>query len=1280
MTNHEIFEVSPDIFDWAEIENIVYFSCLKEVQYIDFPVQIQSKCKFIKVPFIPRDGKGNVDNNKLIKMESVDSEQMQELANIITKVDENSKAKLFYDNDAATLKLPRNNKSAAKDTSNLYNGNKAIAKSEPLNLDDRKFYDLVDLISSRSNSSQRIIYYSKDGKSVQTIGELYQNAKYCAGNLVESGVRPGDKLIFQVSSKRAFLEVFWACMLIGAVPAPMTVIEDYEAESSNVDKLYNIWSLLNNPKVLVTDIEDSGIKHLEKDSRFTNLEVLSFNNKENNIDIPLHRWNIDETSLILFTSGSTGLPKGVQLCQKNIFARTLGEIQLYKLDEHNVDLNWMTFTHAAGLIWSHIRDIYMDILQIQVDTEIILKNPLLWIDLINEYRVTITWAPNFAFAMVADNIDRNKEYSWKLDSLEYAFAGGEANISRVLLSFLNALKEYGLSQNCIVPAFGMTETSSCVTYYNYFSPDAHHDNDQFIPVGQPTPGSELRIVNAQGNLCNEGEIGYLQGKGPSYTCGYYKNDMVNKESFSDDGYLITGDLGFIIDNQLTITGREKDIIIINGLNYYVQDFEAAADDVAGVLASSSVATSVLGKSETEEVLIFFTPEKSELLGDNGIIELKQIVESIRKTIQEQCLVNPAHIFPYRAEESARTELGKKQRNKYRNDYLDCKYQIWESKLEDTVEYSLLSPIWIKYHIDNSNSYANIKYLFDDDATKETIMKIDSHIQQENIIESYDNLIDNECLVDFTFYSVNEIELTSDNLKNYYRKLSKHLSIIASKAVKLKIYFPTHNALHITESEQGWNYQGSDLFSIVKTLNQENTYIDVRQIDFSYYLDHLMRQEIGSCSKDVIVAYRGGQRYVQRFKTIENPVPGNWINPNDTVMVVGGMGGIGKYLCSYLHRSYNARLVIIGRSSETNHAHDLEILRRHSCQVVYAQADITDFENLQKKVSKVLAQHKWTLDGIINLAGVLSTENSDTYNNNLLKHTVEKEIFDNYYITSYNKLLGTVNIDKLRTKLNSPYLIVFGSVTAYFGSPAFGAYAGSNSMQEQYCNCLRSKGERVKSVLWSFWNKTGMASGIKVNSYKQNIFQHIDNDDGVACFNSVLGCENMINIIGINRENYAVKHQVIDMYKPRINITLSNHKYRDRLQKHISDSSAAFLAKYINYRYDTSSNVTWSDELQEIWNKISAVWKGTLKIEEVELDDNIFDLGGDSISIFSISSQLTDVFKMDIKAIDIMMNPRIKEISVFVFNQKNNINPSDSANIKDKARQRNEKRLQSRKKG
>ena len=226
------------------------------------------------------------------------------------------------------------------------------------------------------------------------------------------------------------------------------------------------------------------------------------------------------------------MPKGVALTQKNVFARTLGEIEMYGLNENLRDLNWMTLTHAAGAVWTMFRDIYLDAFQIQVSTEYILKDPLRWIQLMHDYKITTSWAPNFAYALLGKCIEENKDYQWDLSSVTNLYSTAETNVSKSLRMFLKKVEKYGFPKNGLIPCFGMTETSSVMAYYNGFSYETSSDKDLYVPMGTPQHGIKIRIADSENHILCEGEIGYLQIKGDTVLKDYYQNPEATKKSFT----------------------------------------------------------------------------------------------------------------------------------------------------------------------------------------------------------------------------------------------------------------------------------------------------------------------------------------------------------------------------------------------------------------------------------------------------------------------------------------------------------------------------------------------------------------------------------------------------------------------------------------------------------------------------------------------------------------------------------------------------------------------------
>jgi myxalamid-type polyketide synthase MxaB len=203
----------------------------------------------------------------------------------------------------------------------------------------------------------------------------------------------------------------------------------------------------------------------------------------------------------------------------------------------------------------------------------------------------------------------------------------------------------------------MSETCSGVTYSHNFSLASTSDDNPFVEVGAPIPGITVRIVDAQNTVVGEGSTGRLQVKGLTVTSGYYQNPELNQEVFTPDGWFNTGDLGVIRNGALTITGREKDVIIINGVNYYSHEIEKVVEELAGVDVSYTAAVAVrAGDSNTDKLAIFFHPTATDER------ELSALLSLIRSRLIQQVGVNPSYLLPVGKEVIPKTSIGKIQRS------------------------------------------------------------------------------------------------------------------------------------------------------------------------------------------------------------------------------------------------------------------------------------------------------------------------------------------------------------------------------------------------------------------------------------------------------------------------------------------------------------------------------------------------------------------------------------------------------------------------------------------
>src|SRR6185503_16785530 len=272
---------------------------------------------------------------------------------------------------------------------------------------------------------------------------------------------------------------------------------------------------------------------------------------------------------------------------KNILTRSQGTNQLCRHETSDRILNWLPFDHIGSISDWHLRCIDLGCHMVYCAKEYVLGDPLNWLRLIDRFRITHSWAPNFAYALVNEALNRTNE-TFELSSMKALLTAGEAVSSNTVHDFLRRLKSHGLSSTALRPAFGMAELGSGVTYYlptpenpvRVQHVDRTHLEGNLYPVdpadpraigftslGPVIPGAGMRIVDDNKNPVPELTIGRLHISGGPVTRGYFRNDEANREVFVGDGWFNTGDRGFIAGGELYLTGRDKESLIINGANY-----------------------------------------------------------------------------------------------------------------------------------------------------------------------------------------------------------------------------------------------------------------------------------------------------------------------------------------------------------------------------------------------------------------------------------------------------------------------------------------------------------------------------------------------------------------------------------------------------------------------------------------------------------------------------------------------------------------------------------------
>lgn len=490
-----------------------------------------------------------------------------------------------------------------------------------------------------------ICHIAEDGSErQQPYPDLLEDAARIRAGMCGAGLRPRDQVVLQLAHAPDLLAAFWACVLGGFVPVPVSANPPANGPLSAAALVEGVAGMLDRAWILTAGSPPSSARRLGP------VEALR-RNAPNPDPYPVYP---DDTAALLLTSGSTGLPKAVTLTHRNILSRSAATAQVRGLGVTNRSFNWMPLDHVGGLVMFHARDVFLGCDQVHARMEWVLADPLRWLEAISRHRCDTTWAPNFAFNLILDRADEIAGRSWDLSCLRYIMNGGESISARTVRRFLDLLASAGLPATAMHPGWGMSETSSGVAD-GVFSVETSSDEDRFVPTGTPHPGVSIRVVGGGGDVLPEGVVGRLQVSGAPITSGYHNNPEQNRQSFTQDGWFKTGDLAFVESGVLTVTGRVDDIIDADGVTCHGHEIEAVVEELHFVDPTYTVACQVKGVDGTPDRLAVFFHPRSGTAGD-------EVLWQIREHVLARLGIEPGHVVPVEKNEVPKTGVGKLKRS------------------------------------------------------------------------------------------------------------------------------------------------------------------------------------------------------------------------------------------------------------------------------------------------------------------------------------------------------------------------------------------------------------------------------------------------------------------------------------------------------------------------------------------------------------------------------------------------------------------------------------------
>jgi fatty-acyl-CoA synthase len=521
----------------------------------------------------------------------------------------------------------------------------------------------------------------ESGDRFYSYEEVWQEALFRAAHLTAHGLRRGDRLALVVPEGHEFVLAFLGATIAGIVPVPIFPsatfkrIEGYAEIVSHIVEAAGARMLLTMERMQPQMEIVSGRAPCLERLLFTET---AFEGASPSFDPPVIE---PETVCFLqFTSGSTTKPRGVMVTHANLVANAracLGPHGL-NINDDDVTVSWLPLYHDMGLgfVFSAILG---DLPAVFLPTASFARTPRIWLEALQRYRGTITYAPNFAYQLVTKRLREKDLAELDLRHVRVAGCGAEPIRARALLDFAERVRPTGFDGGkVLLPCYGMAESTLAITFHQLGSPIVVDRVDadamalgnarpagaetirilDLVSCGEPFPGHELAIVDEHRQRLGDRKVGEIAVSGPSVTRGYY-----NSEATADtwkDGWLHTGDLGYTADGNLYVCGRSKDLIIINGANHYPQDIEWVVAEIDKVRRGNVVAFSVAGEG-TEGLIV---------VAEGHLADAAALRTAIAERVSEEYGLQPKRVSIVPVGTLPRTSSGKLQRRKTKQMFED----------------------------------------------------------------------------------------------------------------------------------------------------------------------------------------------------------------------------------------------------------------------------------------------------------------------------------------------------------------------------------------------------------------------------------------------------------------------------------------------------------------------------------------------------------------------------------------------------------------------------------
>lgn len=546
------------------------------------------------------------------------------------------------------------------------------------------FATLADALDYAASGSTGANFYA-GGRlaAVLPYSLLRLEAMTLARRLLSLGVRPGARVALVAEITPDFLRFFFACQYAGLVPVALPSVVNLGGHAAYVQRLQGMLRGCRASAAMASEqfvpflaeaVADIGLTFWGTPAAFEELPESA---------APLQPGGPDDVAYLQFTSGSTGAPKAARIRQRAVVANLFGSVN-YGIDVQADDrfVSWLPFYHDMGLVGCLLSVMASQRSIDYFDTREFAMRPRRWLELMTATGASIAYSPPFGYDLCARRVRPADIKHYDLSHWRVAGIGAEPIHPEVPERFARLFAPAGFDRQAFVPSYGMAESSLAISFSPLrkgihvdwldsedlaqnlcATPVAPGEGHSFVRCGEGLPGHELEVCDDTGNKVADRRIGHIRVRGPSVMSGYFELPEQTQQVLSSDGWLDTGDIGYVVEGEIVVTGRSKDMIIINGRNIWPQDIEHIVGREPLLRPRDASAFGVSSLSGTEVAVAVVQCNLAEQS------EREALVQRLRRKIHAElgisCRIElvPRHTIP-------RTSSGKLSRAATRIGYLE----------------------------------------------------------------------------------------------------------------------------------------------------------------------------------------------------------------------------------------------------------------------------------------------------------------------------------------------------------------------------------------------------------------------------------------------------------------------------------------------------------------------------------------------------------------------------------------------------------------------------------